>query len=42
VLPAFLLGLYAGEKLYARLNNTLFKRVLLALLTIAGVSLLLR
>ncbi len=42
VLPALLLGLYAGEKLYARLNNTLFKRVLLALLTTAGVSLLLR
>jgi hypothetical protein len=42
VLPAFLLGLYAGEKLYAQLNNTLFRRVLLALLTIAGASLLLR
>ena len=42
VLPALLLGLYAGEKLYAQLNNALFKRVLLALLVLSGITLLFR
>jgi uncharacterized protein len=41
-LPAVLLGVWLGVKLYARLDETSFRRLVLALLFVSGVVLLLR
>jgi uncharacterized protein len=41
-LPALALGTWAGLKLFGKLDETGFRRVVLVLLLVSGVSLLLR
>lgn len=41
-LPFFFLSLYLGQKLYAKFNDVLFKRLIIVFLAIAGISLLVK
>jgi uncharacterized protein len=41
-LPALAFGTWAGLKLFGRLNEASFRRVVLSLLLVSGASLLLR
>jgi len=40
-LPAILIGMWAGLKLYGKINDAGFRKVVLALLMISGISLVL-
>ncbi|MBU0529780.1 sulfite exporter TauE/SafE family protein [bacterium] len=42
ILPFFLLALYFGHKTYNKINENMFKNVLLILLIISGISLIIR
>jgi uncharacterized membrane protein YfcA len=41
-LPSVLLGVWAGLKLYGRLDEAAFRKMVLALLLVSGAALLLR
>jgi uncharacterized membrane protein YfcA len=40
-LPALVVGIWAGLKLYGKLNDTMFRKVVLSLLLVSGLSLIL-
>jgi uncharacterized membrane protein YfcA len=42
IVPAFLLALFLGNKLYKRINEHAFKNILMILLVVSGISLLIR
>ena len=42
VLPFFILALFLGNKVYLKLNEVLFKKIMLALLFISGIILLIK
>ena len=40
-LPAMLAGLWVGFRLYGKLNDTVFRKIILVLLLLAGLGLIL-
>ncbi|HEY4628643.1 MAG TPA: sulfite exporter TauE/SafE family protein, partial [Flavobacterium sp.] len=42
VFPFFILALFLGNKVYLKLNEVLFKKIMLALLFISGIMLMVK